>query len=110
MGRVRLDPFALAASALATGMLGVYLSVIRQQGDSPAPWVVAAFVIGAVAAGYGAIIPVPHRRGALAGAAVVLMGLGFLAILSIGLPVLAAGLLCVVAIARHRPTPAPETD
>jgi hypothetical protein len=106
MRRARWDPFAAAASALALIMLLVYLWVIRQQQDEPpAAWAVAALVVGAAAAGLGAVVAFPYRRAALAVAAVVLILLGLLAILTIGLPILVAGALCIVAGWRSRPEP-----
>jgi len=107
VGQARWNPFAAAASALALTMLAVYLWVIRQQQDgAPARWAVAALILGAAAAGLGAIEAFPYRRASLAVAAVLLIVLGLLAILTIGLPILAAGVLCIVAgWRRGRATP-----
>ena len=106
MRDARWDPFAATASAMALTMLVVYLWVIgQQQEEGPAVWAVAALIVGAAAAGLGAIVAFPYRGAALATAAVVLIGLGFLAILTIGLPILVAGTLCVVAGWRSRPAP-----
>ena len=106
MRHARWDPFAATASALALTMLLVYLWVIRQQQEeAPAAWAVAALIVGAVAAGMGAVVAFPYRRACLAVAAVVLILLGLLAILTIGLPILVAGTLCIVAGWRSRPEP-----
>jgi hypothetical protein len=102
MGRIRIDLVAAAASSLAVAMVVVYLVVIHQQDGDPALWAVAALVVGAVAAGYGAVRAFHHRRAALLLAGLVLVALGLLAILSIGLPILLAGVLCFVAFARQR--------
>ena len=106
MRHARWDPFAATASALALTMLVVYLWVIgQQQEEGPAVWAVAALIVGAAAAGLGAIVAFPYRGAALVTAAVVLIGLGLLAILTIGLPILVAGSLCVIAGWRSRPAP-----
>ena len=107
MGRGRLDVIAVAASVLAVAMFVAYLSVIRQQGGDPAAWAVAALVAGAAGAAYGAVVTAPHRRAALILAGFTLTALGVLAILTIGLPILAAGALCLVAAARQKSLPAP---
>jgi hypothetical protein len=101
MGRGRLDAIAVAASLLAMAMLVAYVSVIRQQGGEPATWAIAALIGGAATAAYGAVVVAPYRRAALMLAGLSLMALGVLAILSIGLPILAAGALCLVAAARQ---------
>ena len=106
MRQARWDPFAATASALALTMLVVYLGVIRQQHEgAPAAWAVAALIVGAAAAGLGAVVAFPYRRASLALAAVLLILLGLLAILTIGLPILVAGTLCIVAGWRSRPAP-----
>lgn len=104
MRQARWDPFAAAASVLAFTLLVVYLWVIRQQQDEPpAVWAVAALVVGAAAAGVGAVVAFPYRRASLAGAALLLILLGLLAILTIGLPILLSGALYLVAGWRSRP-------
>ena len=106
MRRARWDPFAAAASALALTMLVVYLWVIREQEDgAPAAWAVGALIIGAGAAGLGAVVAAPYRGACLGLAAAVLILVGSLAIFSIGLPILVAGMLCIVAVWRSRPAP-----
>jgi hypothetical protein len=103
----RPDPFALVAALLACAMLVVYLVVIRQQDGHPAGWAVAVLILGAVAAAYGALVRVPYRRVSLAVAGLLLLSIGVLAILTIGLPILVAGGLCVIALARATPATAP---
>jgi hypothetical protein len=106
MRRARWDPFAAAASALALTMLVVYLRVIREQEDgAPAAWAVGALIIAAGAAGLGAVVAAPYRGACLGLAAAVLILVGSLAIFSIGLPILVAGMLCIVAVWRSRPAP-----
>jgi hypothetical protein len=106
MSRAPWDPFAAAASALALTMLVVYLWIIRQQDEgAPAAWAVVALLIGAVAAGLGTVLAAPYRSACLGLAAAVLIVVGLLAIFTIGLPILVAGMLCIVAVWRSRPAP-----
>ena len=96
----RLDVLALTAAVLALAVLVGYLAIMRQESDEPAAWFVAALVLGPALAVYGARARSRHRRAALLLAGLVLTGVGLLAILSIGLPVVVAGVLCLVAAAR----------
>jgi len=106
MGR-RLDLLAAAAAALAVAMTAVYLVLLRQEQDRPVPWVLVVLALGAAGSGYGAVVAWPHRRTALWSAGLLLAALGAVAILSIGLPILLAGILCLVAAARVAPSGAP---
>jgi len=96
----RLDALALTAAALALAVLLGYLAIMRQESDVPAAWFVAALVLGAALAVYGANIGAHHRRTALLLAGLMLAVVGVLAIPSIGFPILVAGVLCLVAAAR----------
>jgi len=98
-----VDLWAASAAVLTWIMLGVYLALINEQDGNVAVWFVAILVLGAVAAGYGAVTAVPHRRPALVVAGLLLGAAGLVGIASIGLPVLVAGVLCLVAAVR-RPT------
>lgn len=93
----RIDWLPLVASVLTLGMLVLYLMLIRQQGGGPAAWAVVVLLMAAGAAGYGAVVGAPRRRGALFVAGGLLLVLGLLAILTIGLPILAIGGLCLYA-------------
>src|SRR3954447_26113517 len=88
----------VAAAVLAVIMIAVYLVLIAQQDGEPALWFVAGLAAGAVLAGYGAV---RDRPPALIAAAVILLALGLLGILSIGLPIIAAGILAIIAAARR---------
>src|SRR3954452_7863158 len=105
VGRARLDLLAGTASVLALAVLGLYVWIIREQQGELALWAVGALLLGATAAGYGAVRSSPHRRASLVVAGVTLLALGALAILSIGLPILLAGALCVTASMRQSPVP-----
>lgn len=96
----RWDPLAVVAVAIVLVVVVVYLGIMREQGDTPVPWFLAALLLGAGAAGYGADRARPHRGAALVLAAGVLAAVGVLAILSIGFPVLAAGAVCLLAAVK----------
>ena len=96
------DPLAAVAAAIGLAVLIVYMGLIRQQGGQPAVWFVAGIALAVVLAGYGAARRAPRRVPALAVSGVMLALLGLVGILSIGLPVLVAGVLALVAAARSR--------
>ncbi len=102
-GRRRVDVVAVAGTMLTVMMTVVYIWLMRDQGDQPLAWVLGVMLCGAALAGYGARITSPQRRIALLFAGVLLTGLGVLAILSIGAPIIAAGVLCLISGARTRP-------
>ena len=95
-----VDLLAASAALLAAAMTWAYLRIIHGQGDQPLAWVVGGLLGCAVLATYGAPLAAPGRRTALVVAGVGLLVLGVLAILTIGLPILAAGALALVSGAR----------
>lgn len=101
MSRSRLDPLAVTVVAIVLVVAGIYVGIMGAQGDTPAGWFLAALLLGAVAAGYGANRARPRRGAALALAAAVLAAMGWLALLSIGFPLLVAAALCLVAAVRQ---------
>ena len=96
----RIEPLALIAAALAVGMAIYYTWLIGQQGNRPLPWVLALLLAGALLAAYSAIWELPYRRAALLAAAIVLTTLGLPALLSIGWPIIASGLLAIASLLR----------
>ena len=95
----RVDPTALVAALVACGVAVGYVWLIRQENDQPAAWFLGGLVVSALLCGYGSA-RVPRRRTALAAAGGIMIVLGILGILSIGLPVLVAGIVALVAAAR----------
>ncbi|GAA1676843.1 hypothetical protein GCM10009733_087160 [Nonomuraea maheshkhaliensis] len=89
-------PAALAVVITAT-MFVLYLGLTAQQGDPPVSWFTGGLVGCAVLMAYGMTRKAPGRGTALAIAGVVLIIFGFLALLTIGLPLLMAGVLAVIA-------------
>lgn len=94
------DLVAVIAAVIALVMIGIYIGLIRQQGGQVAVWFVAALAAAAILAIYGVVRTVPWRRWALAASGVVMTVLGFVSILSIGFPILCAGVFALVAAAR----------
>jgi hypothetical protein len=102
----RLDPLSVGAALVALAMAWVYLSVVRGQGNDPAVWVVVVLVGAGIGAGYASLRGTPARRVVLATCAAALAVLGLLAILSVGLPILLAAVLCLLAAVRAPAAPA----
>jgi hypothetical protein len=95
-----IEPLALFAAALALGMAFYYVWLIGRQGNQPLAWVLALLLAGVLLAAYGAIRELPYRRAAVLAAAVVLTSLGLVALLSIGWPIMASGLLAIASLMR----------
>jgi hypothetical protein len=100
--RNRLDPMAAIASLIALVMTVLYVAMMSQQGDVVVGWFIGGLTMAALLGIYGAVRAVPLRRLALAVSGAVLTALGVVAILSIGLPILGAGVLALAAAARFR--------
>ncbi len=100
-----VDPFAAASAVLAAVMVVTYLAVINDQDGEAAPWVVVALLVGAALAAYGALRSAPLRQITLAIAVALLGLLGLVAILSIGVPILLASALALVALIRSTSRP-----
>lgn len=81
-------------------MTVVYLVIITQQDGQPAAWFVAGLTMAGLLCIYGTVRAAVGRRWVLGVAAVLLLGLGLLGILTIGLPILVAGVLAGVAATR----------
>ena len=96
----RVDLFALAAAGLAAAVTVMYLFLVHAQGDRPSWWAVAVLAVAVLGAAYGVPPDAPYRRVPLVVAAVGLALLGFLALFSIGLPLLLSAALCVLAALR----------
>ncbi|MFJ8577861.1 hypothetical protein [Micromonospora sp. NPDC093277] len=95
------DPLPAVAAAIAFVMLGLYVGLIAQQGGEIAAWFLAGLAAAALGSVYGVVRAAPLRRPALAVSGVVMALLGLLGILSIGCPILGAGVLALVAAARQ---------
>ncbi len=99
----RIEPLALIAATLATAMAAYYVWLIHQQGNQPLRWVLVLLLAGALLAVYGAIQQAPYRRAALLAAGAALTTVGLLALPSVGLPIIASGLLALAASWRAAP-------
>jgi hypothetical protein len=101
------DLMPLVAAGLAVVMAGVYVWLMGVQGDQPRSWFLGALLVGALLSAYGSRPQMPYRRPALLIAAVCLLGVGILGILSIGWPIVGAGALAMLSSA-HSPQPDAE--
>lgn len=77
-------------------MIGVYIGLVRQQDGQVAALFLGGMAAAAVLAIYAVTRAAPLRRSALATSGAVMAVLGFLGILSIGLPILVAGVLALL--------------
>jgi hypothetical protein len=101
--RYRLDFVALAASALSFAITVLYLYLVATEHGTPTWWALVLLVIGAAGSGYAVRMSAPYRRLALSVSGLCLLALGYVALFSIGMPLLLAGALCVSAALRARP-------
>jgi hypothetical protein len=101
------DLLAAIAAIIALIMAGVYLWLIRVQGGQVVLWFIVGLAVAALLSMYGVRRAAPLRRLALAMSGVTLSVLGILGLLSIGFPLLVAGVLALIAAAladRVRPS------
>jgi hypothetical protein len=96
-----LDLLALLAAAISVVMAVVYVQLMHAEDDEPLAWVLIVLGTSALLTAYGARLSATHRRVGLTVAAVELMLLGVLAILTIGFPILIAGVLALLASTRQ---------
>ncbi|SCL53149.1 hypothetical protein GA0070604_2713 [Micromonospora eburnea] len=106
--RDRWDPLPAAAAVIAFVMIGLYAGLIARQGGEVAAWFVGGLTGAALGSVYGVARAAPLRRLALTVSGVVMVLFGLLGILSIGCPILAAGVLALVAAARSARTSRPS--
>lgn len=96
------DLLAAIAAVIAVAMIALYAWLMSQQGDQAVAWFLVGITVAALLSIYGVPHAAPGRRVALAVSGVVMVALGLLGILSIGLPILGAGLLALLATARSK--------
>lgn len=77
-------------------MIVVYIGLVREQGGQVAAFFLGGMVPAAVLSAYAVARAVPLRRSALVVSGVVMTALGLLGILTIGLPIVVAGVLALV--------------
>lgn len=89
---------AAAACAITIG----YVRLMDSQGDRPTTWFVAGLLSAAVLAAYATFRSAPRRAEAIAVSGAVLFSFGILAMFSIGLPILIAGVIAIAFAAKTR--------
>ncbi|MDQ6878468.1 MAG: hypothetical protein M3082_12410 [Candidatus Dormibacteraeota bacterium] len=100
-----MPQLGLIVAILVAAVDILYLAVVRGQGVSDQPWVapfVAAYLAAlAICAALAAAVPSGRWQAGLLGtSAAGLLLLGFFALFSIGLPLVAAGLLAIFGLVR----------
>lgn len=100
-GRVAIGLVAVSVT-LAAADGGLYLWLIRQEDDGGPVWWFVAGLCVVIVLGLGSFLPaVPGRVASLLAGGVVLLALGVLAIFSVGLPLLLAGILMLAGAAMR---------
>ncbi len=99
VARTRIDGLALTAVAVASATAVAYW-LMSAQGDTPRVWFLGLLLLGVLLAGYRAVGRAPWRRVALGISAVVLLSTSAPALASVGLPIMVAGALAVLACLR----------
>ncbi|BCJ73392.1 hypothetical protein CS0771_29360 [Catellatospora sp. IY07-71] len=94
---------ALVVLLLTLLTLGAYVALIVAQGGAPVAWFTGGLLLAALLAGQ-AWRTTRRRTAALVVTGVLLCVLGVLALATIGLPLLAAGVIAFLAAARTRAT------
>ncbi|WP_055483867.1 hypothetical protein [Sphaerimonospora mesophila] len=100
--RAGWDPLAAITALIVLVMMGLYLGFIRQQDGQVVAWFLGALALAALLAIYSAARTALWRGLALTVSGVILKVVGILSIPSIGLPILGAGVLALVAAARSQ--------
>ena len=90
---------AAVAALLAAAVTVAAVLIPRSQGNSPAWWFIALVLSATAALGWCATTPTP-RRGVLLGASGLLQVLGVLAVFSVGLPLILAAAIGLLAALR----------
>jgi predicted membrane metal-binding protein len=85
---------------LVAAITVMYLFLVHSQGGRPSWWAVGMLTVAVLGAAYGVRRRAPYRKTPLVVAALFLFLLGFVALFSIGMPLLLAAVLCVVAALR----------
>jgi hypothetical protein len=98
-----IEPLALIAASLAAGSAVIYVRSMHDQGSQPYAWVMCILLDGGLLASYGALWKLPYRRAVLVIAGAALTVLGVLALPSIGLLILASGIVALVSAWRTAP-------
>jgi len=101
--RTGVDILAAIAAVLAATMAFGVARVFLRQGDAPVIWFFVGLVAAVLLSAYAIVRQAPRRGMALWASGLLLIGLGVLAILSVGLPIMIAGFIALIAAARANP-------
>jgi hypothetical protein len=95
------DLRATIAGTVTAAVAVIYLLIMRADGDTPAWWFLSGLIIAVILLAYGARRDAVRRRQALTLAGANLLGLGILGLLSIGFPLVCAGVLALISAGRE---------
>ena len=98
----RLDLLPLCASVLTAAVTVLYVYLDLAQDSRPSWWAMTIIVVCVAESGYAVRPKAPGRRAALVLSSIGMLGLGYIALFSIGIALLLAGALCAAAALRHR--------
>ncbi|MGQ0430987.1 MAG: hypothetical protein ACT452_01115 [Microthrixaceae bacterium] len=107
-GEREWDYLPAAVAAVAGSVAVGYALLIDSQGDSSLLWVLVILGLAAALAAHGTRRSAIHRVGALVSAGLLLIGLGTIALFSIGLPLLVAGISVTAFAAKARSSALPS--
>ena len=96
----RIDLLSLAAAALAFLVTAFYVFLVLSEGNRPSWYAVLVLSLAVLGATYSVPLEARGRRAVLGVAAVLLFLLGFVALFTIGLPLVLAAVLCVLGAFR----------
>jgi hypothetical protein len=97
----RIDLFALLGAGLALLVTVFYVFLVYAQGDSPSSYAVGLLLVAIASAAYAVPMRARGRKVTLGVAAIFLFLLGFIALFSIGLPLVLSAMLCVLGAMRR---------
>jgi hypothetical protein len=97
----RIDLFALFGAVLAFLVTAFYVFLVYAQGGSPSSYAVGFLLVAVAGAAYAVPMRARGRKVTLGVAAIFLFVLGFIALFSIGMPLVLAAMLCVVGAMRQ---------
>ena len=97
----RIDLFALLGAGLALLVTALYVFLVYAEGDAPSSYAVGILLVAIACAAYAVPMRARGRKVTLGVAAIFLFLLGFIALFSIGLPLVLAAMLCVLGAMRR---------
>jgi len=105
----RVDLLCVAAAVLVFAVVFFYLVLVAQEGGRPTLWAVALLTLCGAGAIYASRRTSWGRRSVAGLSGTVLIFLGYLTLFSVGVPLVLAAALCLVAALKPPPRPWQDT-